>query len=141
MRHLLFALPLLFCGCMTPSQTQTPTTVAASAVTAAKAIDPVAVAKVAAACPAVLNGLAAVKVAATLAKASSASLARISGDQAVATGSCTAAGQKQLASNDAQPITATNSGDSATFLNTVLTDGEEAAQIAEAVAPFVIPLL
>lgn len=81
-------------------------------------------------CNAVQNGLAAAAVVAkggapnTIAKA-----------QATASASCTAAGQAALIANDAKPVSPTNSGNSAAWLTTLLTDAEAAAKIAVVVAP------
>lgn len=81
------------------------------------------------ACSAVQNGLAAV---AAVDKGASVKVAQ---DQAIAAASCTAAGQVALAAKDAQPVTPTNSGNSAAWLTTLLTDAAAAARIAVVVAP------
>lgn len=81
------------------------------------------------ACNAVQNGLAAV---ATVDKGATPKVAQA---QAVVAASCTATGQIALALNDAAPKTATNSGNSAAWLTSVLADAASAARIAVAVAP------
>lgn len=82
------------------------------------------------ACNAVQNGLAA---AAIVAKGGAAQT--VAQAQATAAASCTAAGQAALAANDAAPVSPTNSGNSAGWLTSLLTDAEAAAKIAVVVAP------
>ena len=82
------------------------------------------------ACNAVQNGLAAAAVVAKGGAANTVAQAR-----ATAAASCTVAGQAALAINDTKPVSATNSGNSAAWLASLLTDAEMAANIAVAVAP------
>lgn len=127
----LFGLPvaLTLAGCTSP-QMQTAGSVAPAAISVASAVDPATVAKIAAVCPAVQTGLA---LAAVTVKGGAANT--VAQAQATAAASCTAAGVQQLAANDAQPVSASNSGDSAAWLNSLLADAAIAAKVAAVVVP------
>lgn len=60
---------------------------------------------------------------------------QVAGLQAIADASCTQDGQAKLQANDAKPVSATNSGDSAKWLLSLLPYALDVAKVAMAVAP------
>lgn len=113
-----------------PQQEQQTAAVIATAAPAALAASPSTASKIALACPIVQAGLAA-----AASKVKGGAAQQVAGIQAIADASCTPEGQKQLQANDTKPVSATNSGDGAKWLLSLLPYAVDVAKVAMAVAP------
>jgi len=119
-------------GC-TPAQQQTASTLTPVAADALNTASPSTVTKLNAQRPAILAGLAAARAAAVAGGASASTLAQIDADITLAQSGFD--NIATLAANDAKPVTATNSGNSPAWEQSLLDD---AVKVAGIVLPMVL---